>query len=208
MPSPCTLFHNGRLLTGEGLLQGAPRYVEALLVRDGAVIATGTTDEMSLAAPTGTEHIDLAGSFAMPGFNDAHLHLGEGARLLREVDLSGARTRGAMLERIGEAAAKAPPGAWLTGGGWDEHLWPDGALPNRHELDRVTGDHPAVFARIDVHVSVANSAALRIAGVTAATAAPSGSAIDRDGAGEPTGILRERGARALVERHIPPASQQ
>ena len=206
VPGPPTLFHNGRILTGEQLLSPAPRIVPALLVIDGLVAAAGSVEDLERAAPSATLLIDLDGAFAMPGFNDAHLHLGEGARQRREVNLAGARTMAEALARIESAAASAQPGAWLTGGGWDETLWPEIELPSRHDLDRVTGDHPAVFARIDVHLAVANSRALRLGGITRDTLAPAGSAIDHDAAGEPTGILRERGARDLVERHIPPAT--
>ncbi len=192
-----TYFKNGRILTGVGLLTPAPRYVTSLLVDDGSIKSGEASD---------VETVDLRGAFVMPGFNDAHLHLGEGARLRREVDLNGTRSLAEALARIAEAAARAPDGAWLTGGGWDEHHWPGHPLPTRGELDRVTGSRPAVFARVDVHVSAANSAALHLAGVTRDTAVPPGSAIDRDPDGEPTGILREQPARDLVELHIPPPS--
>ncbi len=192
-----TYFHHGRILTGAGLLTPAPQIVSSLLVENG-IVASGE--------PAGAEFVDLRGAFVIPGFNDAHLHLGEGARHRREVDLQGTRSLEEALARIAQAAAQAPDNAWLTGGGWDEHLWPGRPLPTRRELDRATGGRPAVFARVDVHVSAANSAALRCAGVTRDTQAPPGSAIDRDLGGEPTGILREQPARDLVERHVPPAS--
>ncbi len=188
-----TLFHNARILTGVGLLTPQPQVVDALLVEDGVIVIAGVPDE----------RVDLRGAFVMPGFNDAHVHLGEGARLRREVDLRGCASLAAMLGQIENAAARAQPGEWLTGGGWDETLWEPPRLPARQDLDRVTGGHPGAFARVDVHLSVANSAALLIGGVTRETAAPPGSAIDRDPRGEPTGILRERPARALVEQYIP-----
>ena len=194
------------MLTGEALLTGSPRYVSALLVRDGLIRAAGSFEELSAGLPSGAERVDLQGAFAMPGFNDAHLHLGEGARHARSIQLAGTRSLDEVLARIEEAARKAVPGGWLTGGGWDESLWLSRALPSRHDLDRVTGDHPAVFGRTDIHIAVANTAALGIAGITRLTVAPPGSAIDRDAAGEPMGILREQAARGLVERHIPPAS--
>jgi predicted amidohydrolase YtcJ len=166
------------------------------------------------------ESVDLAGAFCMPGFNDAHLHLGEGARLQREIDLRGTRSLTEALGRI-EAWVKDRRGEhatlgssdtslrnlWISGGGWDETLWAERRLPTREDLDRVTGDRPAVFVRTDVHVSVANSAALGAAGVHRGTVAPAGSAIDRDASGEPTGILREKPARELVERLLPPTTQ-
>ncbi len=205
MPPTATLFVNGRILTGEQLLSPQPRTVSALLAAQGLVVATGTVEGLRRQAPPGTEEIDLRGAFAMPGFNDAHLHLGEGARLRREVDLRGTQSLDEALERIRRFAA-ASAGTWLTGGGWDETVWPGHPLPSRYDLDRVTSDRPALFARIDVHLAVANSAALDRAAITRATPSPPGGAIDHDPRGEPTGILRERAARELVERHIPPAS--
>lgn len=175
---------------------------------DGVIVAAGTQAEVEAAAPEGTRRVALEGSFVMPGFNDAHLHLGEGARLKREIDVSGTTSREEALARVAEAAARADDGAWLTGGGWDESLWPGGVLPTRYDLDRATGEHPALLVRVDVHVALANSAALRLGGVTRETASPAGSSIDRDAEGEPTGILRERPARELVERQIPAATRE
>ncbi len=201
-----TLFTNGRILTGEGLPHDEPRFVSALLVENGRVAAAGTVQDLQRTAPGGTEIVDLRGAFVMPGFNDAHLHLGEGARLHREVNLHGTRSLAEMLARIETVAARTPEDAWLTGGGWDETLWDEPVLPTRQALDRATGGRPAIFARIDVHLAAANSAALLWSGIGRKTVAPPGSAIDRDETGEPTGILRERPARDLVERYIPPAT--
>ena len=200
------LFLNGRILTGEGLATGSPRFVSALAVEHGLVAGIGSDAELRARFPDATR-IDLCGAFAMPGFNDAHLHLGEAARLRREVDLLGTGSLSDALSRIRKAAQAATPGAWLTGGRWDESFWPTCAVPTRHDLDTVTGDHPAVFARIDIHVSVANSAALRLAGVDRHTPDPPGGVIERDAADEPTGLLREAPARRLVEQHIPAATQ-
>jgi predicted amidohydrolase YtcJ len=204
-----TLFANGLILTGEGLLTASPQCVEALLVEDGVIVASGSTQELRTMGNAAL--VDLEGAFCMAGFNDAHLHLGEGARLQREVDLRGTRSLDEALRRIETRviAERGNPtaGVWLSGGGWDETLWTEKRLPTRHDLDRVTREQPAVFARIDVHVSVANSAALRFAGVDRHTVAPEGSSIDRDADGEPTGILREHGARALVEHLLPSATQ-
>ncbi len=203
---PPTLFFNGRILTGELLLSGTPRYVSAMLVDRGEIVATGDSTEMLRSAPAETQRVDLQGAFTMPGFNDAHLHLGEGARLRREVNLHGTRSLAEAMARVREAAAHLTEDAWLTGGGWDETLWSPPVLPTRHDLDQAAGGRPAVLVRADVHLSVASSAALAIAGVTGATHAPPGSAIDRGADREPSGILRERAARQLVEQHIPYAA--
>ena len=213
-PASRTLFANGRILTGRGLLTDCPA--------SGRGAAGGRrrgrrvrSHERAAGHGECAALVDLDGAFCIPGFNDAHLHLGEGARLHREVDLRGTKSLADALQRIEKRVfaehSNAEEAVWLSGGGWDETLWAENRLPTRHDLDRVTGKHPAVFARIDVHVSIANSAALRLSGVDRHTVAPDGSAIDRDGdpdaQGEPTGILREQGARALVEQFVPSATQ-
>ncbi len=140
----------------------------------------------------------------MPGFNDAHTHMANAGRQKLSADLTGSRSLAEMQRRIREYAAAAPPGAWLLGGGWDHTLWQSRQLPSRTDLDQVTGDHPAIFRRVDEHMAVANSAALAAAGITSATTDPPGAKIDRDADGRPTGILREPAASAIVFRKVPP----
>ena len=96
------------------------------------------------------------------------------------------------------------PGDWIVGGGWDHTLWTGQQLPTRQDLDSVTGDHPAFLSRVDGHISVGNTAALKAAGITAATPDPPGGKIDHDAHGEPTGIIREEPAETLVWSKIPP----
>jgi hypothetical protein len=108
-----------------------------------------------------------------------------------------------MQQRIAASAKTATAGEWLVGGGWDQTLWADGKLPTRQDIDAVSGAHPAVFIRVDGHISVANTAALKAGDVTPQTQAPEGGKIDHHTTGELTGILRET-ARALVESKIPP----
>ncbi len=140
----------------------------------------------------------------MPGFNDAHTHIGEAGRMKLSVNLVGARSLAEMQQRIRTYVATAKPGTWIQGGGWDHTLWADDKLPSRTDLDAVTGDHPALLRRVDGHMAVANSAALAAANITSATPDPSGAKIDRDPSGNPTGILREAAAYALVNAKIPP----
>jgi hypothetical protein len=116
--------------------------------------------------------------------------------------LVGAKSLQEMQERIAARAAQAGPGEWITGRGWDHTLWPGAPLPSRQDIDAVTAGHPAYFTRVDGHIIVANSAALQAAGITAATPAPEGGAIDHAPGGEPTGILRET-ARDLVAARCP-----
>jgi predicted amidohydrolase YtcJ len=108
-----------------------------------------------------------------------------------------------MLAEVGDDAKAAPAGRWLTGGRWDHTLWLDKTLPTRQELDTVTQGHPAFLRRIDGHIAIANTAALKAAGITGKTVPPQGGAIDLDARGEPTGILRES-AQELVSKVSPP----
>lgn len=207
---PDTIFVHGNILTGTHLRPGdaspTPAKVTAIAVAGGRILAAGTdADLLKLKGPK-TEIVDLKGAFAMPGFNDAHTHMGEAGRQKLAVDLIGVRSLVEMQQRIRIYAATARPGTWILGGGWDHTLWADNKLPSRTDLDQVTAGHPAIFRRVDGHMAVANSAALAAANITAATSDPNGSKIDRDASGNPTGILREAGANALVFSKIPPPS--
>ncbi len=143
----------------------------------------------------------------MPGFNDAHLHLGEAGRTKLSVDLTGTTSLDDMKKRIQLAASAAAPGKWLTGGGWDHTLWASATLPTRADIDAVSNGHPAILVRIDGHIAVANSAALAAAGINPATVAPAGGKIDHNAAGQLTGILREGPAMELVFVHVPPPTE-
>jgi len=143
------------------------------------------------------------GVFLFPGFNDAHTHLGGAGSTKLNVDLTGVRSLADLLASVQSYAAKAPAGHWLIGGNWDHTLWPHKVLPTRQDLDKVTAGHPAFLVRIDGHIAIANSAALAAAGITGKTVPPQGGAIDLDGQGQPTGILRES-AQELVQKIIPP----
>ena len=209
--APDDLFFDGVIYSGEGFAEDKPRVVEAMAVKKGKVVAAGTTAEVTrLAGPNTHMHdIDSAHTkmFIFPGFNDAHTHLGEAGREKLNVDLRGSVSLGEMISRIQAAAAEAPAGHWLTGGGWDHTLWKEKVLPKREDLDKVTGEHPAFLSRIDGHIAIANSAALKAAGITAKTQMPEGGAIDLDVLGEPTGIVRES-AQELVGKVIPPPTHE
>jgi predicted amidohydrolase YtcJ len=195
------IYFDGNILTGIGLDTPHPEHASAIAVAHGEVLAAGANEEM-LAKYKGpaTRLVDLHGEFVMPGFNDAHAHLGMGGRILLSVDLIGVKSLAEMQARIRKAAEKAAPGQWLTGGGWDHTLWPGAQLPARQDVDAAAGGHPAIFTRVDGHIAVVDSAALAAAGITRATQAPEGGAIDHDASGEPTGIVRET-AQSLV--HVP-----
>lgn len=205
-PPADDIYFNGRIYTGAGFDKDTPQVVEAIAIGGGKVLAVGSNDEIKrLAGPQTHLHaLDTArtGTYIFPGFNDAHTHLGSAGQTKLNVDLTGVKSLEEMLAMVRKFAQAAPAGHWLTGGNWDHTFWTPAMLPTRQDLDKVTGDHPTFLVRIDGHIAVANTAALKAAGITGSTAAPQGGAIDLDAAGAPTGILRET-AQGLMEKIIP-----
>jgi predicted amidohydrolase YtcJ len=179
---------------------------QAIAVSGGRIVALGSDAEIQELKGKNTQVVDLGRHFVMPGFNDAHVHLANAGFEKLDVDLAGVRSLAEMQERIAARAKTTPAGEWLTGRGWDHTLWPRQELPIRQDIDEVTGDHPAVFTRVDGHIAVANSAALKFASITASTPDPMGGKIDRYPGGEPTGILRETAKDELLAK-VPQPSQ-
>jgi predicted amidohydrolase YtcJ len=183
----------------------AHAYAEALAVEGGKILAVGDAATISKWKDRHTIVVDLQGQFVLPGFNDAHLHLASGGFEKLNVDLRGTVSLAEMLERIAGRVKTAAAGEWIRGRGWDQTKWANATLPTRQDLDAVTAGHPAIFSRVDGHICVVNTAALRAAAINKDTVDPKGGKIDRDGQGEPTGILRE-GARDTVDAVIPEVS--
>jgi len=213
------IFINGNIYTGVGdftvttkngtlppfTSKVTQRSEQALASSQGKIIAVGTNEEIQKLKGPKTQVIDLGGHFVMPGFNDAHVHLGSGGFEKLNVNLVGSKSLDDMKQRIAARVKTAAPGEWIIGRGWDHTLWAEQKTPTREDIDSVTNGHPAIFNRVDGHIAIANSAALKAAGVTAQTPDPHGGKIDRDDKGEPTGILRET-AMGLVGEKIPPPS--
>jgi predicted amidohydrolase YtcJ len=208
--APEVIFFNGVIYTGAGLEADDPETVQAMAIGGGKVLAVGSTKEITRLAGPETRLKDLSAAnirtYIFPGFNDAHVHLGDAGHTKLNVDLTGVESLAAMQAKVQAFAKGTPAGHWLTGGNWDHTLWADKALPTRQDLDKVTAGHPTFLDRIDGHISIANSAALAAAGITGKTKPPQGGAIDLDASGEPTGILRES-AQNLIYKVIPPPSK-
>lgn len=149
--------------------------------------------------------IDLRGRLAVPGFIDNHVHFVSGGFQLSRVQLRDAASLEEFVTRIAAHALKLGPEQWLTGGGWDEQSWTPRAMPSRQLIDEVTPANPAFLPRLDMHMALANTRALALAGITRATPDPPGGTIVRDASGEPTGLLKDT-AMALVSAVIPTAS--
>jgi predicted amidohydrolase YtcJ len=148
--------------------------------------------------------IDGRGRLVTPGFNDAHVHFLQGGFDLASVQLRDAETPEEFARRIAEFAASAPEGRWITGGNWDHELW-GGELPRKDWIDADTANHPVMVSRLDGHMVLANSAAMRAAGITRATEDVEGGTIVRGEHGEPTGVFKDN-AMSLFDDVVPDPS--
>ena len=176
---------------------------EAVAILANRIVAVGATREIKKLAGPRTRVIDAHNQLVLPGFNDAHVHFLSGGFQLSSVDLRDANTTDEFADRIRRFAEKLPAGRWITGGDWDHERWPNAPLPTRELIDRYTPDTPVFVSRLDGHMALANSLALKLAGVTRQTLDPPGGLIVRDPkTGEPTGILKDA-AMSHVWRVIP-----
>jgi predicted amidohydrolase YtcJ len=201
--APMILYKNARIYTND---PGVPS-ASAMLVRGEVILAIGDEEEVSALSEKGTRIVDLEGHFVMPGFNDAHVHLGSAGYDALAVRLHGAPTIEELQKRVAAAVAESKEGEWVTGSGWDHTLWPEKRFPTRADLDNVSPKNPVFLVHISGHVAVANSLALKLCGVTAKTPSPAGAEIEHDASGEPDGMLKE-GAMGLVESKIPSPSPE
>lgn len=194
------ILFNGKLWTQD------PRFPDATAaaVQAGRIAAVGSdADILALAGPR-TQVVDLGGRRALPGLTDAHFHFQGWALSRRELPLAGLPSLQAVQEAVRQRAGQIPPGGsqWIKGQGWNESGWPDARLLTRHDLDAAAPDHPVMLWRSDLHLATANTLALRLAGIDASTPDPEAGVIDRDAAGQPTGILRDK-AMDLVDAVMP-----
>ena len=200
-----TYYVHGRIYTNDP----AHPWAEAMAVSSGIITCIGKVDHVLLdcgGGQEGMETIQLKGQFVMPGFNDAHVHLGGAAADELAVPLTGVASAEEMQKRVAAAVARRKEGEWITGGGWDHTLWPEKRFPNRQRLDAVAPKNPVILTHISGHVAVANSLALKSAEIDKNTPNPQGGEIEHDALGEPTGMLKEDAAMSLVRVRIPEPS--
>jgi predicted amidohydrolase YtcJ len=189
---------NGTIYTMD---KRAPR-AQALAIAGDRILAVGDNTEMRGLLAPGGRVINLAGRTVTPGLIDAHLHFLSYGLSLQRIDLMEIPSLDAALEKTAQHAAVTPVGQWLLGRGWDQSVWEGQRFPTRGDLDRVSSEHPILLRRKCGHAACANSLALQLAGIDAATPDPDGGEIERDPtSGEPTGILKET-AIDLVDRVI------
>ncbi len=193
---------NGVVWTGEETLPWA----EAVAVQGERIVAVGDSREIKSLAGKNTRVLDLAGSLILPGFIDSHTHFLDGGFSLLSIRLREAKSKAEFIARIKKKAEELGPGEWILNGNWDQQQFDPPELPRRDWIDAVTPENPVCVNRHDGHMALANSLALRLAGITRATPSPEGGEILKDPAtGEPTGILKDA-AMDLVTRHVPEPS--
>ena len=197
-PAATLILVNGKVWT----VNPAQPRAEAVACVGPRIVAVGTSAEIRKWAGPATKIIDLGGRVLLPGFNDAHVHFLSGGQNLSSVQLRTALSMSEFQRRIEAFAAKLPAGRWITGGDWDHENWTPARLPYRQLIDQASGDHPVFVNRLDRHMSLANTLALKLAGITRETPDPPGGTIVRDEHGELTGVLKDA-AKAAVERVIP-----
>ena len=195
-----TYYLHGKIYTND------PKHpwADAMAVRDEKVLCVGTISQILLdcGGAESNDVVQLKGLFVMPGFNDAHAHLGGAGRNKLNLTLNNATSVDDLLKLVKAAAEKHKPGEWILGSGWDQSRWPDQKYPTRLELDQAAPNNPVYLDHISGHIAVANSLALKHAEINSETPNPQGGEIGRFADGEPNGLLKER-ATEMVTQRIP-----
>ena len=163
----------------------------ALAVVGNRIAAVGSDAQVRALACASTRVVDAGDRLLLPGFNDAHVHFMSGGEGRSSVDLRDADSQAEFARRIGEYARSLPKGTWITLGNWDHERWSPSALPTRQLIDALTPGHPVFVSRLDGHMGLANSLALKLAGIDRNSTTGPGGEIVRDATGEPTGVLKD-----------------
>jgi len=195
------IITNAKIWTGN---ESQP-LAEAMAVAGDTIMAIGSNQEVMKFKSDKTVVTDLEGKFVTPGFIDSHLHFLQGGLSLSSVQLREASTPGEFIKRLAEFAASVKPGTWITGGEWDGKGWE--SLPERSWIDSVTPDNPVFVERLDGHMGLANSTAMKLAGIDRKVRDVKGGTIVRNEAGELTGIFKDN-AMDFIYNRIPPASAE
>jgi predicted amidohydrolase YtcJ len=206
-PPRLVRYLHGRIYTND------PQHpwAQAMAIRDGKIVCIGAISLVMLecGGDAHTETVDLHEKFVMPGFNDAHVHLGYAGQGMLAVRLYGATSVEQLKQRLAASVASHKEGEWITGAGWDHTLWPEKQFPNKWELDDVAPKNPVLLVHVSEHVAVANSLALKLAELDRNSPNPPGGEFERNSAGDLTGMLKEGPAMEFVRSRIPdPTDEQ
>ena len=195
------VLRGGRIITLDAQTPAA----EALAARNGAIVAIGTAAAIAPYIGPNTQVIDLKGQTAVPGFIEGHGHFNNLGESKLNLELQNTKSWEEIVHMVALAVEKAKPGQWIVGRGWHQEKWTSVPQPNvegfplRASLDKVSPNNPVILTHASGHASFANSKALELSGVTAATQNPNGGEILKDKSGSPTGLLRET-ASGLIRR--------
>jgi predicted amidohydrolase YtcJ len=200
-PAADLIIQNAHIWTVDPSLPEA----EAVAVLGDRIVAVGSNQQVDAWRGPQTRVVDAAGKRLLPGFNDAHVHFTDGGSQLDNVELNDATSPQEFARRIRDRAAKTTKGEWVLGGDWDETKWNPTELPTKELIDAATPETPVAVNRYDGHMVLANSLALKLAGITAQTPDPAGGVIVRDKQGNPTGALKDA-AEDLLFKAVPPPS--
>jgi predicted amidohydrolase YtcJ len=202
---PPDLVVYGRVWTGDS----AKPWAAAVAVTEDKIEAVGDSVEIAALAGPATKALSNGSGLVAPGFMDGHLHFLDGGFQLASVDLRPANTPEEFVERLAAFTSERKPGEWILGGDWDHERWPGTPLPRREWIDSVTPNNPVFLSRLDGHMALANSAALRLAKVDRATKDIAGGVIVRDRkSGEPTGILKDEAMGPVLAVIPDPSNEQ
>jgi hypothetical protein len=180
---------------------------QAVAVLGDRIVAVGSNAEIDAWRGLHSQVIDARGKLLLPGFNDSHVHFVSGGIQLDSVDLKNASSPQEFARLIGERAKLTPKNEWIVGGNWDETKWNPPNIPVKELIDSLTPGTPVFVTRYDGHMGLANTVALRLAGITAKTPDPRGGSIVRDAQGNPTGALKDA-ATDFVYKVIPPLTYE
>jgi predicted amidohydrolase YtcJ len=197
-PAADLIVENAHIWTVDSALPEA----EAVAILGDRIVAVGSTQQVDAWRGSNTRVVDAGGKRLLPGFNDAHVHFVDGGSQLDNVELNDATSAAEFARRIRERAAKTARGEWVLGGDWDETKWTPAELPTKELIDAATPETPVAVNRYDGHMVLANSLALKLAGITAQTPDPDGGVIVRDGKGNPSGALKDA-AQDLLFKAVP-----
>jgi predicted amidohydrolase YtcJ len=202
-PSADLIVSNAKVWTVDSSLPEA----QAVAVLGDRIVAVGSNSDVAPWRGSRTRVIDARGKLLLPGFIDAHVHFVSGGSQLNAVQLNDATSAEEFTRRIAERARHTAKDQWILNGDWDETKWTPARLPTKDLIDPATPDTPVLVSRYDGHMVLANSVALRLAGITSQTPDPAGGEIVRDAQGNPTGALKDAAQDAIL-KVVPPLSHQ
>ncbi|MEA2239061.1 MAG: hypothetical protein QOC81_3785 [Thermoanaerobaculia bacterium] len=202
-PAHETVFECGTVVAGAAQ---TPQANWSVVTANGSIVAAGPAATIR-AAHRNARFIDAHGTTILPGLTDAHGHLYGLGLSLDTVNVVGAASYDEVIAKVRDRAQRAAANEWILGRGWDQNRWPGKQFPTAAPLDAAIADHPVWIRRVDGHAGIANSAAMRAAGVTATTPDPEGGRLLRDAAGNPTGVFVD-GAMSLIDSKVPPPSPE